>query len=58
MSLDQKAREALTILFFTILFLAASSTDYEDAVADAQFYCEQVKSKSWPDFKPETNCEE
>jgi hypothetical protein len=55
---NQKAREALTVLLATILFLTASSLDYEDAVADAQFYCEQVKAKSWPDFKPETNCEE
>jgi hypothetical protein len=56
--MTDKAREALTILFFTILFLAASSSDYEDAVADAQFYCEQVRGNVWPDFKPETNCED
>ena len=56
--MTDKAREVLIILAATILFLTASSLDYEDAVADAQFYCEQVQSKSWPDFKPETNCEE
>jgi len=56
--MTDKAREALIVLAATVLFLTASSLDYEDAVADAQFYCEQVKSKSWPDFKPETNCEE
>lgn len=56
--MTENTREIVAIVFAAIAFLAASSMDYEDAVSDMDVYCEQVSNKVWPDFKPETNCEE
>lgn len=38
---------------FVMLLLVGivGSMDYEDELADEQFYCEQVNGGHWPDYK-------
>jgi hypothetical protein len=41
----------LTMLMTILLFGLIGVSDYEQALCDARFYCEQVKVGAWPDFK-------
>lgn len=45
-------------LVMTLLYLAVSTLDYYDAVADEQMYIHMVCTQAWPNFKNlELNCE-
>ena len=56
--MSERAQEILAIVFAVIVFLYASSMDYEDAVSDMDVYCKQVSSYIWPDYNPKVACEE
>ena len=56
--MSERAQEILAIVFAVIVFLYASSMDYEDAVSDMDVYCKQVSSNIWTDYNPEVDCEE
>ena len=56
--MSERAQEILAIVFAVIVFLYASSMDYEDAVSDMDVYCIEVSSNIWPDYNPEVDCEE
>ena len=56
--MSERAQVMLAIVFAVIVFLYASSMDYEDAVSDMDVYCKQVSSNIWPDYNPEVDCEE
>tara|TARA_R100001079_G_scaffold76478_1_gene41187 strand:- start:744 stop:902 length:159 start_codon:yes stop_codon:yes gene_type:complete len=48
-------------LFIALILVALGITgngDYEHEVAQADHYCELVRSKVWPDFNQNINCEE
>jgi hypothetical protein len=48
-------------LFIALIILALGITgngDYEAEVAQADHYCELVRSNVWPDFNHNINCEE
>jgi hypothetical protein len=45
-------------LVMTLLYLAVSTLDYHDAVADERVYIRMVCTQAWPNFKNlELNCE-
>ena len=44
------ARMAL-ISVALFLFLAVSTMDYEDELAERELYCDMVKEGKWPDYK-------
>ena len=33
------------------LFMAVSTMDYEDELAERELYCDMVKEGKWPDYK-------
>lgn len=41
----------LTMLMAILLFGLIGVSDFEQALSDARFYCEQVQVGAWPDFK-------
>jgi len=52
------ARIALCLVALC-LFLAVSTMDYEDELAERELYCDMVKEGKWPDYKgiAERECE-
>ena len=48
-------------LFIALIVMALGITgngDYEHEMAQADHYCELVRSNVWPDFDKSINCEE
>jgi len=38
-------------LLIVCLYLGVSSMDYEDVMAERDFYCDMVEEGSWPDYR-------
>lgn len=50
--------EAVLLATLALVFVTTGTLDYEDEVAGAEFYCEQVRDNYWPDYNPDIHCEE
>lgn len=44
-------KEAATIVLLLAALLYVGDQDYQQEVADARFYCEQVQAGVWPNYE-------
>ena len=55
---DDRLKEAVIIAFLLLVMVIVHDMDFEDQVQELDNYCEHVRSNAWPDYNPNTNCEE
>jgi len=55
---DDRLKEAVIIAFLLLVMVIVHDMDFEDQVQELNNYCEHVRSNAWPDYNPNTNCEE
>ena len=53
-----RLEEAVIIAFLLLVMVIVQKNDFEDQVQELENYCELVRSNTWPDYKPETDCTE
>ncbi len=53
-----RLKEAVIIAFLLLVMVIVHDMDFEDQVQELNNYCEHVRSNAWPDYNPNTNCEE
>lgn len=46
----------LLIIILIIILGIIGNNDYQDQVAEQDFYCQMVKDKAWPPYKGEGAC--
>jgi hypothetical protein len=49
-------QKIILILLFLYSILWVSDRALKDEVAEQKHYCDMVRTKAWPDFRPEINC--
>lgn len=53
-----RLEEAVLIAFLLLVMVIVHDMGFDDEVQEIENYCEHVRSSAWPDYNPETNCEE